>query len=222
MRLTLPTFWGWYYRWPPPFRLTRLPERIARQAAELEALRRDYEARKRQLADLTRRKQQLQSQLDKVETDIRALTGGSTPAPAVKPRPAVAKGKSKSKSGVSLPEMLQQVLRDLGGPLTHRQLVEEMARRKFPTKSSDLLKQVTTRVGEMVKKGLLRRTKDGAAMLPGLTPALRRQLPSPSRRARPLPRPCPNPARSSLRSVRSSQPCSKRARGRCPAANWPG
>ena len=112
--------------------LDQVAQRIARQAAELEALRRDYEARKRQLADLTRRKQQLQSQLDKVETDILALTGGSTPAPAVKPRPAVAKGKSKSKSGVSLPEMLQQVLRDLGCPLTHRQLVEEMVAAEIP------------------------------------------------------------------------------------------
>src|ERR1700719_3980299 len=62
--------------------LESLAQHIARQQADLEALRREYEARQGHLTDLQRRKQELQNQLRQVDAEIEAVAQGKTLAPA--------------------------------------------------------------------------------------------------------------------------------------------
>jgi len=57
-------------------------------------------------------------------------------------------------------------------------------RRNFPSRAGNLLKQVTTRVGELVNKGVLRRTADRKAV----------SLPKGSPGKKPTPPPAPAPA----------------------------
>jgi hypothetical protein len=152
--------------------LAQVAQRLAQQEAALQALRREYEARKKQLDQLTRRKQELQTQLTQVEGQIHSLAGGASPAsaPAPKAVPASKARQSKATHGtrkrpsISLHQLLVTAVRDAGRPLSHKELVEEVRRRNFPTHADDLLKQVTTRVGELVKKGALRRTQDHKAV----------------------------------------------------------
>ncbi len=166
--------------------LDQVAQRIAEQEAALKALRREYEARKEKLDTLTRRKRELQAQLQQVESQMQDLAGKieshaatkPAPPPAAKPasapatRPAAAPPAKHAApaagESVSLPRLLAQILRDKGHPLSNRELTDEVRRRKFPSQSSDLLKQVTTRVSELVRKGILRRTRDAkGVLLPG-------------------------------------------------------
>lgn len=146
--------------------LDQVAQRIAEQEAALQALRREYETRKRRLDDLARRKRDLQTQLSKVDSQIQSLAGKMTPPQATKPSPATSTKSAPlfSNSGVSLPRLLETILRDGGRPLSNRELTDEVRRRKFPSQSGDLLKQVTTRVAELVRKGVFRRTKDQKAV----------------------------------------------------------
>jgi hypothetical protein len=164
--------------------LDQVAQRIAQREAELAALRRTYDDRKRKLAELTQRKQQLQGQLARVETDIQALTRGSVPPPVTKPvvapKPSRKDHQRRAHNAVPLPVLLQNVLREAGRPLSHKQLTEEVTRRKYATTTGDLHKQITTRVGEMVRKGLLRRTKEGAATLPATVSTGAKSPPSPA------------------------------------------
>src|SRR5437899_7337777 len=60
--------------------LEDLAQRISQQETELEALRRELETRRRQLANLTERKQVLLSQLRQIDEEIGTLAGGSKPS----------------------------------------------------------------------------------------------------------------------------------------------
>jgi hypothetical protein len=158
--------------------LDTLAQQIARQQAELEALRREYEARQARLADLTRRKQDLQAQLQRVEAEIQATTQGRTSGRALAPAKA-AKAKAapppvprtpvggqaaaaavKSVRPQTLPAFLLDLVGRSTGPVTVRQLTQEVVRQKFPTSSGNVPKLVAIKVRELVKRGLLRRAGD--------------------------------------------------------------
>src|SRR5687767_5353475 len=67
--------------------LDRLARQITHQQTELETLRQEYEARQKQLADLTRRRDELHAQLLRVDKEIQAVQRGQGPTPASVPDP---------------------------------------------------------------------------------------------------------------------------------------
>ena len=115
--------------------LEHLAQRIERQATELAKLRRVYEARQAQLADLTRRKTQLQTQLQKVEAAIQSIgkNVAKTPAPAAtKPaKPSASAPAVKPGQGISLPKLLVDIVRKAKRPLATKELLEAVVRRKY-------------------------------------------------------------------------------------------
>jgi hypothetical protein len=118
----------------------------------LEKLRRDYDARQAQLADLTRRKEELQAQLRKVEGDIQAIAQGKSARATNGPqRPAPPK--TKPATLPKLPHFLMDLIREAGQPMTVKQLAMEVVRRKFPTQSGNIRRLVQARVFELVRKG---------------------------------------------------------------------
>jgi hypothetical protein len=151
-----------------------LAQRIHQQEAELAKLRGEFETRKKQLADLARRKEELQAQLEKVESEIQAVhVSAQTPQGALvhstAQKPAVAKPAAKKRKGVSLAQFLTDFVRQARKPITTKELAEELVRTKYPTKSSNLRAMVDTRVGELVTKGIFRRAADqpGVVLAPG-------------------------------------------------------
>jgi hypothetical protein len=158
--------------------LDTLAQQIARQQSELEGLRREYEARQARLADLTRRKQDLQAQLERIEAEIQATTQGRTPRRALAPakttktKPATppaqrtpvggqaASGPVKSPRPQTLPAFLVDMVRQSKGPVTVRQLTQQVVRQHFPTTSGNVPKLVAIKVRELVKRGLLRRAAE--------------------------------------------------------------
>jgi hypothetical protein len=151
----------------PTLPIDQVARRIEEYEAQLNSLKREYEARMSKLDELQRRRKQLLSDLNEVEGRIKAITGKETPAAEQKPT-APAKQAAPAANGTapgSFPEFLLLILREAGRPLTNKDLAEEVQRRRYPTRSTDLRKQIATRVGEMIKKGLLRRTKDGGILI---------------------------------------------------------
>jgi hypothetical protein len=149
--------------------LQDLAQRIRQQQAELEKLRREYDARQAQMRELTNRKEQLQAQLRQVEAEIRGLDQGGTPAP----RPGAAKPGAKPTAGVSLGELLVRIVTEAAGPVRVKELADEVVRRKFPTTSKNVPALVDNRVYELVKKGSLYRVKDQPGVVaakPPVTP----------------------------------------------------
>ena len=139
-----------------------LSQRIQHQEAELAKLRGEFETRKKQLADLARRKEELQAQLHEVESEIQAVhVSTQTPKAALPPstpkKPAAAKPAAKKRKGVSLAQFLTDCVREARKPITTKELAEEVVRTKYPTKSSNIRAMVDTRVGELVTKGIFRR-----------------------------------------------------------------
>jgi hypothetical protein len=148
--------------------LESLSQQIARQQTELEALRREYEERQTRLADLTGRKEELQAQLQQVEADIQAVAEGNgvrqIPS-ANAPQAKLSQAKPARKQ--TLPALLVDVVRQAAGPITVKQLTEEVLRRKFPTTSGNIRHLVDTKVRLLVKRGMLRRAPGRAGVLPG-------------------------------------------------------
>jgi hypothetical protein len=155
----------------PAAPLDVLAQQIARQQAELEALRREYETRQTRLTDLSRRKEELTAQLQQVEADIHATTQGQPPRPASAkpakptaprpqphgrpPQPATPAAKPKPARPHTLPALLVAIVRQAAGPRTVAQLAQEVVRRQFPTTSGNVPRLVATRVKDLVKRGLL-------------------------------------------------------------------
>src|SRR5258707_15145566 len=71
--------------------LVDLSQRIAQQESDLQKLRQDYEARQTELIRLNRQKQDLASQLQRIEADIQAVSQGNTAHPATPPAKATTK-----------------------------------------------------------------------------------------------------------------------------------
>jgi uncharacterized protein YhaN len=147
-----------------------LAEQIQKQEAELARLRQELESRRKHLSELTRRKEELQAELAKVEKDIEAV--GQAGVPELKTsaaRTPVIKGSSKVTAKpvgeMSLPTYLVQLVHQANGPITVKALAAEVVRNKYPTASKDIAKLVQTRVGDLVKKSVLRRASDGSGVV---------------------------------------------------------
>jgi hypothetical protein len=163
--------------------LQTLAQRINKQQAELAQLRQEYEARQADLRRYTLRKQELQTELAKVEADIRGLAQGAKPPVGVSPsagkavpKPAVAKttsGKPAAAPGqtLTLPSLLLQIVKEAKGPMTVKTLTEEAQRRNYVTTSKNLAALVDTRISEMIKKGLVRRAKNQPGVVAVPSPA---------------------------------------------------
>jgi hypothetical protein len=155
-----------------PLPLDDLTRQIAEHESLLERLRLDYEARQARLAELSRRREELQDQLRQVEADIQAVTAGASPAAA--PPPAeiataavpIAPPPAKPASRRTLADALVELVAAAGRPMTAKQLAEELTRRKFPTTSGNLTNVVQVRLKDLVRKGVFRRP----AGLPGVIP----------------------------------------------------
>jgi hypothetical protein len=153
--------------------LVTLAQQISQQQAELEALRREYELRQTNLAELNRRKEELRGQLRQIEAEIQATRQGgpvsSTVAgvPASKGRPGRPKGRRGRPKGFrtghagprpnTLPALLLELVQGASGPITASDLAQQVVRRKFPTTSKNLVAMVETRLHDLVRKGLLAR-----------------------------------------------------------------
>lgn len=153
-----------------------LGQRIEQQEAELAKLRGEFETRKKHLADLTRRKEELHAQLQKIESEIEGVhLSAQTPKAALNhatpKQSAGAKRGPKTRTGVSLAEFLTDCVRQAKKPITTKELAEELIRTKYPTKSSNIRAMVDTRVGELVTKGILRRAEDQPGVVFSSAPA---------------------------------------------------
>jgi hypothetical protein len=145
--------------------LETLAQRIARQQAELEALRHEYAARQTRLADLQRRKQHLEGQLRQLDEEIQAVDRGKTLQPysaaakAPPAKPPVAVEAAKSPRPNTLPALLVHLVGRAKGPITVKQLADEVEQQKFPTSSKNVARLVGTRVQGLMAKGVFQRAK---------------------------------------------------------------
>ena len=152
--------------------LEQLAQRIERQAAELAKLRQVYGARQAQLADLTRQKNQLQAQLQKVEAQMHAIGKDITPfhgqRTAIKPgKASVPVSTAKPAPSISLPKLLVDIVRKAKRPLATKELLEAVVRSKYPTTSTNFQAVIETRVGELARKGILKRAGDRQGIVLG-------------------------------------------------------
>ena len=163
--------------------LKTLQQRIVRQDAELNRLRQELEGRQTELTSLQQRKQTLLAELQQVERQLVAVAegksvfrktpkNGSTKKPANKPPVLSTKAPSsraQKAASLSLPALVIAVIREAGEPVTVQQLVGEVKKRGFQSKSADFAKMVQVRVYELVKKGLLKRAPDQSGFVPAKT-----------------------------------------------------
>lgn len=164
-----------------PLPLHDLAQRINQHEAELETLRREYQV---QLQKLTLRKEELQNQLQQIEVEIRGIdqkvlpqaskshNAKPAPKPAAKPAPksTAPKPATKAAGGLSLSQLLIQLVKKAGRPMTTKELTAELIRRKYQTTSNNLAGMVEKRITELVKKGVFRRPKDQPGVLPAMPP----------------------------------------------------
>jgi hypothetical protein len=120
--------------------LTDLQQKIAQRERELQALRQELESRQGHLTELTRRKEELQRQLQQVEEDIAALES-ATASPTEQPPPATPTAPSGSQP--RLGELIVTLLREAAEPMTARLLVEEAKRRGYQSTSQDPISPVS-------------------------------------------------------------------------------
>jgi hypothetical protein len=150
-----------------------LAQRIAKHQEELETLRQELEARQTHLADLKRRKGELETQLKHIDAQIQAVhQGAGTPSPTVRVatapkaqpakriKPVTRAGKRKPGSSPRLADLLIKMVGMAQSPITVKQMSEEIISKKFPTSSQNIPRMVQTRVQELVTKGVFERVKD--------------------------------------------------------------
>jgi hypothetical protein len=159
--------------------LKTLQQRIAQQDTELHRLRQEFEGRQTELTSLQQRKQALLTELQQVERQLVAVAEGKSvlrktpknvPTKKLMTKPSVvskapSSGAQKAAS-LSLPALVIAVVREAGEPVTVQQLVGEVKKRGFQSKSADFAKMVQIRVYELVKKGLLKRAADQSGFVP--------------------------------------------------------
>jgi hypothetical protein len=139
----------------PALPLTDLALQISQHESELNTLRQEYEARQAQLADLARRKDELQGQLRQLDAEIKAISQGSV---VQQPEPAAMPPATPTPPAATLGDLLVQLVRDAGGqPVTVKTLADEVSRRRFPTRSRNIPGLIQSTVSGMVKKGVFRR-----------------------------------------------------------------
>src|SRR4051794_18385737 len=110
--------------------LSELAQRLALKQSELEEARRAYETR---LADLARRKEELQAQLRNVDVEIQAVssTAAAEPAAAVAPPAPVAPAAlpnppDRAEDAPTLVQFVLGLVRQAGRPITVKELAEEV------------------------------------------------------------------------------------------------
>jgi hypothetical protein len=149
----------------PTLSLDAIQQRIAQRDAELQALRRDLEARRSRLQSLTRRKLELQAKLQQIEAEMAAVAAGAKRPQAgslkAAPKKSTPKPSAAGKpSPPSLASLLVSAIRSAGRPLTANQLVSEVKRRGFKTSSADFTRMVGARLWELKKQGVVQRATD--------------------------------------------------------------
>jgi hypothetical protein len=192
----------------PVLPLTDLTRQIAEHTTRLEQLRQQYEARQTQLAELARRQQELQAQLQQVDADIQAVTEGRAPGASATPAPA--SPSAPATGHPTLAALILEVVQGTSQPVTVKQLTQEVRRRGFPTRSGDIGRLIAKRVAELVDKGLLRRNPGQTGVVP-VQPA-----PAGGAKAAPAKPRSRRPARAGVpkKSTPVPQPASQAASGR--------
>ena len=146
----------------PAMSLEELNRQIAQRERELKTLRQELESRRDHFTALTRRKEQLLSQLRQVESEIAAL-GASPTEPAKQSKTATPNSSPQgphSKDRPKLSELILTALRESGKAMTARQLSEEVRRHGFPLSGQNPVKSVESRLQEMKQKHLVQRASD--------------------------------------------------------------
>ena len=179
--------------------LQQLEQRINQQQTELETLRQEYEARQADLRRFTLRKEELQTELLRVEAEIQALDQGAEFTPGTAPgnpsakqvspqRPVTKTSSAKSAppatQTVPLSRLLLQIVGEAKGPITVKALTEEVQRRNYVTTSKHLAALVDTRISKLIKKGLIRRAKNQPGRSSGGSWRLPKDTPHRSRPSR--------------------------------------
>lgn len=140
--------------------LQDLAQRLTQKQAELEEARRAYEAR---LAELARRKNELQADLRDVNAEIQAVSSATAPGPA----PSAARTpagpaappapQGRAEGAPTLVRFLLNLVRAAGRPMTVKELAEEVVRAKYPTTSGNIPGLVKNTISKLVTQKLLRR-----------------------------------------------------------------
>jgi hypothetical protein len=143
----------------PEISLEELNRQIEKRERELKTLRQELESRRSQFTALTRRKEELLSQLRQVESEIAALS--ATPADRTKQAKAASANTSPPRTPAPgrprLGELILTALRESGKAMTARQISEEARRRGFPLSGRNPVKSVESRLQEMKHKHLVQR-----------------------------------------------------------------
>src|SRR5438128_7438940 len=98
--------------------LQDLAQRIQQQQAELAKPYKELESRNAHLAKLTRRKEELRTQLQQIETEIQMVEQTGRQAPSAAPahttqkKPAAAAPLAKPGQGISLPKLLVSIIQE--------------------------------------------------------------------------------------------------------------
>ncbi len=153
--------------------LEELANHIKQQEAALGKLREEYDARKSQLGELTRKREQLLAELQKIDAELghapeKASAPAAKPAPVVKSAPAAkvtASAPKKTEGKVSFSQFLFDCVKAAGKPISAKELTDEVIRQGFPTSSQNIRGMVDTRIGDLVRKGWLKRSKDGSGVV---------------------------------------------------------
>jgi hypothetical protein len=162
--------------------LENLVQSIARQQFELDALRKELEARQAHLADLKSQKGELEGQLRQLDAVIQAVSQGETALPAAaKAVPAALTSKSstpprpkkmaptpaKAKPPKKMVDLIVDIVGESKGPITARPLAAELQKRGFFMASPNLLRIVQVRVNDLMREGILRRAGDQPGVVLG-------------------------------------------------------
>ena len=145
----------------PAVSLQDLQQQISQRELELQALREELETRQNQLGTLTRRKEELLTQLRQVEAEIATLAASPSPRKAAPPTPAktVAPTPVLAAGGQpKLADLIVLLLRQSGKPMTSRQLREGALRRGYQTSSRNLVKTIEVRIQDLKNQGVVRRS----------------------------------------------------------------
>ena len=165
-----------------------LADCIQQQEAQLAKLRQELESRQTHLSDLTRRKGELQAELQRVEREIvefapSNMAGGLSSTSVKSAKPASASAAPKPKQGLSLPKYLVELVAKSKRPITAKELSDQVVANRFPTTSNNIKDIVQTRVYDLLRKGILVRVDGSSSVIlangfgaakPGATKALTR------------------------------------------------
>jgi hypothetical protein len=127
-------------------KLQNLVNRLARQETQLAALRKRLNAR---LGRLERRREELRTELQAVETEIAVVAPGEKPEPA----PLAANGRRKrgrrSRTTPSLRSILLDLFKKNGRTLSVSELVDQVRKAGYRSQSKDIKNLLWVSLGRM-------------------------------------------------------------------------